>query len=417
LTKQAIDTQAQKTFAKARADTLAQIKKYVDIDVEKHAKFAVRDQFGLHEQPQKRKLYADNIVIPALDDMRKIWLQVITDLENGRSVHDIVGQTEIPKYKHITNGDENAGIHSAAEDVKILLLSMGVCDTSKHIFENLRVPDEIKKNIDGGEDRFVGIIEYAAAVQIDTFLSKIENNYVLKTKVPQYLESESEAPVTLKRRMRVSKIFNSIADPSNQFSWLKSSVPTLWPDIAALSEQLSPEMPQNLDFDHRTLPVNTDPNFEEGFYRGLSAAYSFLQNDHYDTFHANEYKDKLALRTFWNEGINSVALDGFDQLRYQISSVLHDEQARGKGATFNDGFAAALNIVEGWVGSLKLSGSAAQDPERGELLSKLKPYWAKRVHAVPREVQSVKESAAQAVAADETLSVRDLVLRQTPQYG
>lgn len=384
-------------FESGRRDGFLQIRVLFDIDIGEVASTAVVDFTG----PGAKQ----DVLSPLIQICRrltKMHMRALTDaltaLESGHSVYAITGQTSIPTYRAIVDGDYNAGILSAAEDMVVLLATI---DTTK-VF----TPPTLAPNATDGVNPlmdvdFSKICAYNHALLTDSLFMRIHERIIAKTKKPIDIAYDDGYGEEAARKRSLSEIFMTILRNQrhylDRFGMRRDKMTPCWPPL-----HVAPAAPDH----HKTQapaptakPVATTtitrmddatldrPNdtmaYATGFSFGLKLLYNALQTTHFNALASSRgYADNVGRDSVWGGIIADVATQEFSILRDTIRERMHDTTAQGPGTSNTDGLMGALHWGLREIDRIKTDATRARHSDLTDdawtyVVETIHPFWTR----------------------------------------
>lgn len=387
-------TEELSKFEQGRADAFKHIRDEIDFDVEKHAEQLAKD-FLMMAKPDEEKraisMGTDTsslitaVLEPASENLRQYFLQALTALEHGHTVYELTGTSEIYSYHHLTDGNYNAGVHSAANDMQMLAMTVDTEQMVKACLENITIPSAIREQVP--QETIEHMFHFGVAVQVDTVLSKVERNIRGKFKRPKEAGIDG-GPIGPMPKRTGAEIYGAITDSSNAFAILKGKTPSTWPPFhgemkgqfnsaASVYEQASAKPVIE------KLPDNDNEDFAKGFKDALRHVYVEFQEYHFGvkTNGRGGYMGVLGGYGLGSNYIGRVVDDAFGELRGKLMDQLSDT-AKGEGESYEDGQKAAALWIDRELQILRLSGSMAEDPNMVKILNTVKTVWEKELDGI-----------------------------------
>lgn len=393
----------QSGYESGRAKAFQAIRDLIRMDLDKMAFTAVNDQMGMGQQPDPREIAR---VKAGLESLNNYCVAVLDSLEAGETVYSLTGAEEIRTYKNITGGDELAGVHSAAEDMKIMLMSMDLDEVGKPF----SAPKGQKKEDDsqfaatyrGAKVPDDPYLSYGLAIVYETMLGRIEEKIVTKTPAPKVIGLDGAAPQPGKSSL-LGTAFRKLAEQEHSSGRLmrrSSKVPNLWPPLKNGMQMpglgLGPGATQALPEPDQT--PNSEPEFAEGYVDALRLLFKDMQEAHFKAASgAQDYAQKVGLGPSWDKIVTGTAKDLFNELRMEVQERIQDNDTRGLGDSYADGFEAARDWVKYKISTLEVKQNWDRNPNMEQAAAKLRSYWMNQTDNIINSVLGHEEPAKKPV--------------------
>ncbi|WP_435641046.1 hypothetical protein [Micavibrio aeruginosavorus] len=384
-------------FESGRRDGFLQIRVLFDIDIGEVASTAVVDFTG----PGAKQ----DVLSPLIQICRRLTKmhmravnEALAALESGSSVYALTGQKSIPTYRAIVDGDYNAGMLSAAEDMVVLLATI---DT-KQVF----TPPTLAPNATDGVNPlmdvdFSKICAYNHALLTDTLFMRIHERIIAKTKKPVDIayddgmngDGGNDAP----RKRSLSEIFMTLLRNQrhylDRFGMRRDKMTPCWPPLQGGPAVLAPPTPAQKTIeapapitamDDATLDQpNHSMAYAAGFGFGLKLLYNALQNAHFNALASPRgYADNIGHDSPWGKIIATTATQEFSILRDAIRDRMNDTAAQGPGTSNIDGMKGALHWAQREIDMLKSPTTRDRHIELTDeawayVIETIHPFWTK----------------------------------------
>lgn len=399
-------TNTQDSFQKGRAKALQDIRTMLQMDTDKLAMTAVTDQLGFGQSADPAMVAP---VKAGLESLYNHCVAVIDALEAGETVHSLTGAEEIRTYRHITGGDEMAGVHSACEDMKIMLLSLNLDEIGKP-FSNPPKQTEEEKNqpfaatYRGAKKPDDPFMSHGLAIMYESILLRIEEKIVRKTPAPKLIGLNGNEPQQSKNGM-LGMAFRKLAEQEHASGALMrraAKVPSLWPPLKNGMQMpgmgpAGPGTTQALPEPDQT--PNTNEDFAEGYVDALRLLFQDMQEAHFKSAaSAQDYARKIGLGPSWEKIVNGTAKDMFNDLRMDMQQRIQNSETRGIGDSYADGFEAARDWVKYRVSTLEVPQSWDRTPNKEQAAGKLRSYWMQQTDAIINSVMAPEAPAPRPTA-------------------
>ena len=386
-------------FESGRRDGFLQIRVLFDIDIGEVASTAVVDFTG----PGAKQ----DVLSPLIQICRrltKMHMRTVNDalaaLESGHSVYAITGQKSIPTYRAIVDGDYNAGMLSAAEDMVVLLATI---DTAQ-VF----TPPTLAPNATDGVNPlmdvdFSKICAYNHALLTDSLFMRIHERIIAKTPKPSAIIYDDGAGEDAPRKRTLTEMFMTVLRNQrhylDRFGMRRDKMTPCWPPLQVGPAALIPPTPvQNKTSTQAPAPIPTplmtmddatldQPNhgmgYAAGFSFGLKLLYNILQTKHFNALaSARGYADNVGNDTPLGKIIATVATQEFSILRDTLRERMNNPTAQGPGTSNSDGMTGALHWTLREINTLKTGAARARhadltDDAWAYVVETIHPFWMK----------------------------------------
>lgn len=322
----------------------------------------------------------------------------------GHSVYDLLGTRPIPTYTAITGGDMRAGIMSAVDDVKIMLMSFDVAAMTDRVF------NEICADRGLGEDQkpmLRKVLSYCVAIEHDSVLFNLNDQILGKMKpadIVQYEDGRVENPSNLSARFFT--FVSTIAHHSMRDGRRASKLPRLWPPLK-IDTFVEPEVTQQ-----QPVPVLSDPaaasapdvarahdrlSAKAGYLETAVRFFDALQNVHFRLVQGKTYARESGLPVINEPKVQEIGKHVFGELRAKVAERI---SAPPKLAgVFRDGLSQAWDDMVADIEAIGLpSGKADATSQR--IVTKLKDQWAKTLHVTTSQADQEGPRFTHVPAAD-----------------
>ncbi len=331
-------------FHAGRRDGIAQIQALIPTDVEKYANIIVGDQTTFISQKDKLDplVHLARAVTKAHFDC---FRAAVGQLAEGQSVYDLTGASTLPTYRRITDGDYNAGVMSAVEDMTALLGTMDGAALFKP-FETTR--DALDELAHDNDISIKTMCIYNHELLVDTMFMRMYERITRNMKVPKQVVYEETADMPKRRSLMAGfgAALKAQMAPLDRFSNRRQKMPDLWPPLKS-QMAITPVFATQTQIAEASAHILTQTqenpaSYAEGFLRGVSVLYYELQQIHFDALARGEgYVDHIGHDTGWGRKVAQVALDQFAALRDTMRDALQERRVFGTGQTYEEGVRGA----------------------------------------------------------------------------
>ena len=374
-------------FAAGRRDGIQKIQALIPTDIEKYATMVVTDNATfLSKQDALHPLVhmARALTKANLDCFRAAADQ----LESGVTVYQLTGAVSLPASRCIIDGDYQAGVMSAVEDMIALL---GTIDGAA-IYKPFQVTGKALGQLaDDNDIRLSTMCTYNHEMLVDTIFMRMYENIIRNmTKLKHVVYEESDEPP--KRRNLFSGFEAAVRAqqaPLDRFSSRRNKMPKLWPPLktqATIMLEFSAATDKPADV-VVPVPLNDSRSYAEGFMRGMRVIYDELQLVHFDALERGEgYVSYIGHDTAMGKLVGQVALNQFAILRENMRDVMHERQILGAGQNYDDGLKGAQTHVTQMVAQLRqllmADPRTATDLSQTNAFDSIQPFWLQEISRV-----------------------------------
>jgi len=399
------DSQA---FAQGRKAALNQIKKLVASRAQGRmqkaqqglADFATYDS-ELHgpelKDEQKAAVAAMHSAVEiAIEAWADAAGSAVEGLLAGHSVYDLLGQRPIPTYMAIVGGDNRAGVMSAIDDVKIMLMSFNVAALNERVFNEICATGDVEEQ---HKSMLRKVLSYSVAVEHDGVVFSLNDDILSKmppSDLVQYEDGHVEIPSSLSARF-----FTFLVNIPHHSMWdyrRAEKLGRLWPplkiEVAAPSSApvaVAVSQPAAVLADPITDSAPETPRSHDklsakaGYLETAVRFFDALQSIHFRIAGAKTYARDSGFPAIEEPKVQEIGKHLFGELRAKVGErIATPPKLVGK---FRDGLSQAWDDMMADIGAIGLPpGKTDQKSQR--ILGKLKDQWAKTLHSTTSQADN-----------------------------
>jgi hypothetical protein len=357
-------------------------------------------QEDLPEQLKTDRAYLLHASTTLTEGMVDLFDVALRGLQAGKSVYALLGVSQIPTYKAITNGDGKAGRLSAVEDITILLMSLNFEEMVDRVYLDIASAPEFSADM---KPLLRSMLTYMADCYRDAILRDLTDSYIMGRSrfplVPKTVEYENGAvPSSPYWRRFISGKASGIIDYSMYHMRRLARVPKLWPPLKGAgigqewaagdtgapvsaaeggSSYISRKVPGlSARYDHL--------DFSEG-YREIMTGFSLtMQTRHFDMLRTNKYAAKTKLPVIHEKKVQEAALEAASLLRERVA--LHLATIPKLSGVFSQGALQASDQIKTDIDNAALPPHKA-DALAERIMGRLKEEWRSTLLSVVKGVE------------------------------
>lgn len=331
---------------------------------------------------------ASEIIVEAMADQMKL---AVEGLWRGHSVYSLLGKDSVPTYAAITNGDSNAGILSAVEDITVMLMSLNYQHLIDQVFHDVIESKDFDVEL---APTLRQILRLSANTFYDHILMGMNTDIINKLHQPNDIEYEDGRLQKKKTGALVGffKWVASAAHHSGRDARRASKIGPIWPPLnISFTKGVAPETisaaPQ---FDTPPFEIPDAPSrhnhldFKTGYSQVMLGFYHTLQSRHFDAMARKNYAARSGLPVIHEKQVQSTAQVVFDGLRENVKkriAALPNERG-----SFREGIYDALGHIQREVSLIDLP-PRGKDSSAERILGKLKESWITTLREVVMRVE------------------------------
>lgn len=399
------------TFAQGRAATLRRIQRDVEIraaNLAASAKINVQDcltyetlVLSSDSLTDKQKAdvaflrHASEAVMEAVADSVKMALE---GLRAGHTLYDLLGARPIPTYKAIIGGDVRAGIVSAVEDVKILMMTLNSKELKEQIFKDIVASKDFSPDLHWTLN---AVLNISVNVVHDGVMFPLNENILEKMHKPDVMEYEDGTVVHTPSNM-LGRLWANIpplghhTGPDGRRS---KKLKPLWPPLKVKVEIKPEELPpgsvpfmraltgEGASAAQAVAPSAPDTpaalhhewDADMGYRETALGVYDVFQDRHFQAIRRGSYARDSGLPAVNEKAVQDMAVDLFHHLRARMGELIM--QPPSLTGRFRDGLERASQDIGSEIAALALP-ERKMDTVKERILSKLKQAWAKNLRDV-----------------------------------
>ncbi|MCD8570659.1 MAG: hypothetical protein LRY76_03880 [Alphaproteobacteria bacterium] len=334
----------------------------------------------------------------------------LSALQQGRSLPELLRKASIPTYKAVINGDYAAGVVSGADDVMVLVLSMGADDIIQAVRQDVASIGELEADMQPVLER---LAPYIISVFRDSVIAKFYEGALKNNPVPRTIQREGEAP---RKRGPLSVMGLWLAENARPHHTMRVSrrgqkLGTLWPPLYgngdAVDTQIRRSVPDTASFHMPKVNLSIFQKFnnmaaQTGYVEVMYRFFHAFQAAHFAAVDSKKYAAHLKLASVQDAKVVAIARDLFSGVRDKVMHHVQDEDVVIEGG-FCDGVARAVRDIKYDMNEAFARSSHGDDNFSQKVLERLKSRWVEILNGVLHHLAQegpshIPDSAAPVVA-------------------